>query len=97
MRQPMNIRLSDTSRAALERLAAQQGFEKAGRGNVSGFLDWLGVVAAGAEAETSLLIDAAADLATGGDEWNTLAMLKPLLPPMTVTAEKPHDGMNNIG
>lgn len=88
MKQRMSILVSDTSRAALERLAAQQGFEKAGRGNVSGFLDWFGAVADAAEAETNLLIDAAADCATGGDEWNTLAILKDLLPPITLAVEE---------
>jgi hypothetical protein len=50
-------------------------------------LRWLAEVYSGAARETVLLLKAAGDWAGGGDEWNTLAMLKPLLPPITLSAD----------
>lgn len=67
---------------SLRALAEALGFD----GNISELLRWLAGVYSGAARETVLLLKAAGDWAAGGDEWNTLATLHPLLPPISLAA-----------
>lgn len=54
--------------------------------NLSELVRWLSETYSAAPTETAALLQAARDRAGGGDEWNTLAMLKDLLPPIELSA-----------
>lgn len=67
--------------SSLTALAAALGLS-----GVSELARWLAETYSAAPAETVKLLQAARDRAAGGDEWNTLAMLKYLLPPIGLSA-----------
>ncbi len=60
--------------------------ERLGLDGLSALIRWLAETAGGAFDETAVLLEAARDRADGGDEWNTLAALKDLLPPIRLAA-----------
>lgn len=70
--------------AALRALATTLGLD----GNLSAVIRYIADSARGALSETATCLQAAQDRAAGGDEWNTLAILKPLLPPITLAVEE---------
>ncbi len=69
--------------AALRALADALGLD----GNLSAVVRFVADIAIGDMAGLVLLLEAAQDWADGGDEWNTLAIIKDLLPPITLAAE----------
>ena len=69
--------------AALRALADALGLA----GNLSALVRYVADSARGALSETAICLQAAQDRAGGGDEWNTLVILKDLLPPITLAAE----------
>jgi len=71
-------------KAALASLAEALGFG----GNISEMLRWLADTADGASDETVVLLEAAGQIAAGGDEWSTLATVKALLPEITLSVDE---------
>ena len=60
--------------------------ERLGLNGLSELIRWLAETAAAAPDETAVLLIAARDRAAGWDEWDTLATLKDLLPPIRLAA-----------
>lgn len=56
-------------------------------GNLSAVVRFVADIAIGDMPGLVVLLEAAQDRAGGGDEWNTLAILKSLLPPIRLAAE----------
>lgn len=59
--------------------------------NISELMRWLAETYSAAAAETVAFLQAARDRAAGGDEWNTLAIIHDLLPPITLAADESSD------
>lgn len=68
---------------ALRALADALGLD----GNLSAVVRFVADIAIGDMDGFVLLLRAAQDRAAGGDEWNTLAIIKDLLPPISLAAE----------
>ena len=56
--------------------------------NLSALLRWLAETYTAAPAETAALLEAARDRANGGDEWDTLSIVKDLLPLITLSVDE---------
>lgn len=70
-------------KAALTELAARLDLG----GNMSALARWLADAFIAIPEETTLLLMALADRAEGGDAWDTLQLLRDLLPPITLSAQ----------
>lgn len=62
--------------------------ERLGLDGLSELIRWLAETAGGAFDETAVLLEVARDRANGGDEWRTFTMLRDLLPPIALTAQR---------
>ena len=74
---------SDRHKATLRRLVAALGFGE----NISELVRWLAETADAAFEETAALLKAAGSVASGGDEWTTLATMTELLPALKVEVD----------
>ena len=72
------LSLGSDAMTTLRLLADALGFN----GNVSEFLRWLAGAADGAFSETVTLLKVAAGIAAGADDWDVLAAMAHLLPPL---------------
>lgn len=74
---------SDAVKQALRALAQALGLT-----GLSELMRWLAGVYANAPDETAALLEAVRNRASGGDEWQTLADVRDLLPPIALTAQE---------
>ena len=56
--------------------------------NLSELMRWLAETYTTVPSETAALLQAARDRAGGGDEWSTLAIVKDLLPPISLSVNE---------
>ena len=62
--------------------------ERLGLDGLSELIRWLAETYTAAPTETAALLEAARDRANGGDEWNTLSIVKDLLPLITLSVDE---------